>query len=195
MTTADGRTRAPSDHELLEAALADPAGTTGRRAASDLLGRYQRPIYVWCLRYVEDHDRAVEMAQDVLMRAYRRLDSFRGRSKLSSWLYIIARNTCLNELERPALLRDEGVEPDRLRSSARDPEQQLLDGMAEEELLTLIREKLDPREQRALWLRCFERMPVDAITQVLAVDDRSGARSVLQSARRKLRAALEAREG
>ena len=50
---------------------------------------------------------------------------------------------------------------------------------------------LDATEQRAVWLRYSERMPVEEITVLLNLDQKSGARAVLQRARRKLRAALE----
>jgi DNA-directed RNA polymerase specialized sigma24 family protein len=53
---------------------------------------------------------------------------------------------------------------------------------------------LEPQEQQAIWLRCVERMPVDDVTRILGVDGSSGARAVLQRARRKLRAAIERRE-
>ena len=65
----------------------------------------------------------------------------------------------------------------------------LLAGLAMALLCGCIRDELEPQEQEALWLRCFEGLSVDAITEVLAVREASGARAVLQRARRKLRAA------
>jgi hypothetical protein len=44
-------------------------------------------------------------------------------------------------------------------------------------------------------LRCFERMPVDRITETLCLENASGARGLLQTARRKLRAELEREDG
>jgi DNA-directed RNA polymerase specialized sigma24 family protein len=68
----------------------------------------------------------------------------------------------------------------------------LLEGEEDDRvLLDLIKEALEPQQQEVLWLRCFERMPVDEITRMLGITASSGARGVLQSARRKLRAALE----
>jgi len=46
-------------------------------------------------------------------------------------------------------------------------------------------------EQKAIWLRCFERLPIDEITGMLGIEAKSGARGMLQTARRKLKAALE----
>ena len=82
---------------------------------------------------------------------------------------------------------------DGLAARGQDPEQAYLDRLDEETVLGLIRNHLEPQEQEALWLRCFERMPVDAITEILGINEASGARAVLQRARRRLRAALEER--
>ncbi len=188
-----GRPDGPSDEELVARHAADPDGAAGRAAASQLLGRYQRRVYVWCHRYVRDPERALDMAQDVLLRAYRSLASFQGRSRFGSWLFAIARNRCLNALAAPALLRDDDVEPDMLAGDD-DPGRRLEEEEDEERLRRLLADHLEDDERRALWLRCFERLPVDEITRLLALDTATGARGLLQRARRKLRAAL-AREG
>ena len=90
---------------------------------------------------------------------------------------------------------DQELDADALPHPGGDPVDALIESEDEERALALFREVLDPDEQTALWLRCYERMPVDEITRVLKLDSRSGARGLLQTARRKLRAALAARDG
>src|SRR5262249_18207177 len=69
----------------------------GEREAFDrLVERYQRDIYRLCYRYVNNHEDASDMAQEVFLKAYRAIDRFRGDSSFSTWLYRIAVNTCLN---------------------------------------------------------------------------------------------------
>ena len=184
----------PDELKLLGRALEHPDSDEGRHAASALLDRYRDRVYIWCLRYVRDHEQALDMAQEVLISAYRNLGSFGGRSQFGSWIFSITRNRCLTELRRPLLLVDDGEDPDDRASNQAAPDQALEDRMAEEELMELIRRCLDPVEQRVLWLRCFEKMPVDEITKVLAIEEASGARGVLQRARRKLRAAMATEE-
>ena len=183
----------PTDEELIARHAADPDGAPGRAAASTLLGRYQRRVYVWCHRYVRDPERALELAQDVLLRAWRALGTFQGRSRFGSWLFAIARNRCLNALAAPSLLRDDDVELDTLPASDGTPERMLEELQDEEALRRLLAETLDPEEREALWLRCFERLPVEEITLVMRLDNATGARGLLQRARRKLRAALDRR--
>jgi len=181
----------PSDRELVERACRQPAGPESRAAAGELLRRYRRPVYAWCFRYVGEHERALDMAQDVLLAAYQRLGEFEGRAAFSSWLFVIARNRCLNEMRNDA--RREDIEPDSLIDEALGFEERIETEMQSARLLDLAAEVLDEDERRALWLRYSEFLPVDEITALLKLDDKSGARAVLQRARRKLRAAWESR--
>jgi RNA polymerase sigma-70 factor (ECF subfamily) len=186
----DGRVPS-SEEELLGRVQADPSGAAGRQAASELLGRYQRRIYLWCLRYVRDHDRALDVAQDVMVNAFRGMPRFAGRSRFSSWLFAIARNRCRDLARAPSLLADPDAELEEIPDPAPDPGDDLDLRTQEDRVVALIREHLEPDEQEAIWLRCWEQLPVAEITRLLAVPGASGARGLLQSARRKLRAALK----
>lgn len=186
------RTTLP-DGDLLEIARRRASEADGRRAAGELLRRHRDSVYLWCHRYVRDHERALDMAQDVLLQAYERLDQFEGRSAFSSWLFVIARNRCLNEMRRDHP-RDDG-ELDLLPDERVRFDELIDDASRGERLLALMNEVLDPVERKAVWLRYTERMPVEAITTALSLDGKSGARGLLQRARRKLRAAIEGERG
>lgn len=192
MTEPTGSNR--TDEQLVALAVRAGDDPESRRAASELLARHQRRVYLWCYRYVREHERALELAQETLLNAYRSLSTFEGRSRFTSWLFVIARNRCLNAVASPALLRDDGADPDRIAVESEDP-QVLFEGeQGAERLRRLLMECLDEEEREALWLRCFEKVPVDEIGAVMRLDNRSGARGLLQRARRKLRAALYERD-
>ena len=176
--------------QLVGKAQSAPDSPESRTAASELLGRYQKAVYLWAFRYVKEHEQALDLAQDVLITAYQRLPSFEGRSKFSSWLFAITRNRCLNETKRVTLLGKDGAEPDDMPGKGPSPDEVLEEQEKEENILSLLRTTLDPLEQKAIVLRCYERLPVDEVTRLLDVDSSSGARAVLQRARRKLKAAL-----
>ncbi|MDO8548697.1 MAG: RNA polymerase sigma factor [Ignavibacteria bacterium] len=57
-------------------------------------------VYAICLRISSDKTRAEELTQDVFVKVWEKLNSFRGDSLFSTWLYKIAVNTSLIELRR-----------------------------------------------------------------------------------------------
>jgi RNA polymerase sigma factor (sigma-70 family) len=181
------------DDRLLARFRADPSGEEGRRAAGELLARYRGRVYAWCYRVVGDHDRSLDLAQDVLLKAWRALPTFGGRSRFSSWLFSIARNECLTAVRPRSMRVDPHVDPVELLIEHDDPPALMVTREEEAAMEALVREHLSPVEQEAIWLRCFERLPVPEVTRLLGLTHASGARSVLQSAREKLRTALERR--
>jgi RNA polymerase sigma-70 factor (ECF subfamily) len=173
---------------------AQQEGPAGRAAAGALFARYGERVYAWCRRLVRDHEQALDLAQEALLLAYRSLPSFEGNCRFSSWLFAITRHRCLRELERTRHWNLTGIEPDDHVDGALGP----VDGYENREelirVLGAMESSLDHDERMALWLRCAEELPVEEITTMLGLDSASGARGLLQTARRKLRAALRERD-
>jgi RNA polymerase sigma-70 factor (ECF subfamily) len=68
------------------------------RAFEDLVRRYQHRVFGVALRMLDNRTEAEDIAQDVFLRVHRSIGAFRGEAKLSTWLYGIASNLCLNRL-------------------------------------------------------------------------------------------------
>jgi RNA polymerase sigma-70 factor (ECF subfamily) len=96
----DGETRSrDEERESIEACR------RGESEAFDrLVLRYQRDVYRLCYRFVNNHEDANDLAQEVFLRVWRAIPRFRGESSFSTWLYRIAVNACLNfrALRRPS---------------------------------------------------------------------------------------------
>ncbi len=194
MRTHTGR-NPPSDDELLQIARRGADSESVRAAASELLARYRRRIYAWCYQVVQDPESAADLAQDVLIAAYRGLPAFEGKARFSSWLFAITRNRCRSALRRsPAQLGIELVSSGDVDvADCADADANPARRIAEREFWELVGRKLDPVEQEAIWLRYFEGMSVVMITSILNLSGRTGARAVLQRARRKLKVVLRQR--
>ena len=181
------------DEELLRITRSAGDAEYRRAAATELVSRYRDAVYLWCFRYTGDVERALDLSQDVLTSVWQKLDTFESRARFSSWLYSVTRNRCIDASRHVSYLLDEdavAAAPDRapLPDVAFDEDQD------EDWLLRTIRTELAPDEQQAIWLRCIERMGYDEVTRIMRLENTSGARTVLQRARKKLRAALEKRK-
>jgi RNA polymerase sigma-70 factor (ECF subfamily) len=84
-----------TDAELVASALRG-----SQDAFRELVRRFERPVYSLVLRMVQDPATAEDLAQEVFVKAFRRLDSYDSRWKFSSWLFKIAHNTTIDHLRR-----------------------------------------------------------------------------------------------
>ena len=82
-----------------------------------LVRRYQARVYSVAVHYMRDREEARDVAQDIFIRIYQRLDSFRGDEKFVPWMLSLARNCCIDRLRRlkvrtppSSVSLDEGVE-------------------------------------------------------------------------------------
>jgi RNA polymerase sigma-70 factor, ECF subfamily len=180
-----------TDEQLVGVIQAGEPGVSRRAAAEELFSRYRRRVYAFALRYLRSHDTALDASQDILLAAFEKLDTFGGRSDFSSWLFAIARNRCLNVIQAASWWKEDEVVLENTADDRVLPDRRIEEQEDEDRLLALIQGTLGPLERRAIALRCFEKVSVDEITRLLKIESASGARGILQKARRKLRAALE----
>ena len=69
-------------------------------ALEELLFAYEKRVYNIALRYMGSEADAYDMAQEALIKIYKRIKAFKGDSSFSSWVYRITVNTCLDGLRR-----------------------------------------------------------------------------------------------
>jgi RNA polymerase sigma-70 factor (ECF subfamily) len=69
-------------------------------AFSELVDNYKDMVFTLALRMMKDRSLAEEVSQTTFIKIYKKLNSFKGQSKFSSWVYRITYNTCLDELRK-----------------------------------------------------------------------------------------------
>jgi len=92
-------TRAPrhalSDHELIEAVKAGD-----QSAYAEVVARYKNPITNFLHRFLNDHEEAVDLAQETFVRVYFALERYHTNYAFSTYIYRIAANLAISELRR-----------------------------------------------------------------------------------------------
>ena len=145
------------------------AAKKGSAAAfEDLVAQHEKKIYNLCFSTMGNAEDAADMAQETLLKAWRALDRFDGRSSLGTWLYRIAMNTCLDELRRRRnrqtvsiqALNEKGWEPE---DGAGDMAERSAQGQQLRQALALL-----PEDYRAvLVLRDVQGFTYEEIAQIL----------------------------
>src|SRR6516225_6363313 len=69
-------------------------------AFDELMIHYEQQIYRICYRFVENREDAGDFAQEVFIKAFEHLATFRRESSLKTWLYRIAMNHCINHVKK-----------------------------------------------------------------------------------------------
>jgi RNA polymerase sigma-70 factor (ECF subfamily) len=181
-----------TDEELVGQYHLAPASDRSRLLIDELMRRHQARVVAWCYRLTRNRDLARDLAQDVFVKAYSSLDTFRRDSKFTTWLYVITCNRCRDDQRARAV---------RSRQALQDMIDAPLDwngGLAALDardartvLRPLMDEVLDRTEKLVMTLHYGHDVPLDSITAALGLTNASGAKAYIVSARRKLKTAVK----
>lgn len=197
-----GMASAPSDAELVR------RFQEGDRTAFDaIVDRYQHRVFTLAVRWIGDEQVAAEVSQDVFIAMYRKLDSFRGDAKLSTWVYRVVINHCKNRKlyrKRRRMHLHEPLEGTRAAEDEDAPtrqipsEEPLADaGVHRSEAAQLLHEglaALDEGQRQIIVLRDIEDLSYEEIGELLGVP-RGTVKSRLHRARAQLATLLGRRIG
>jgi RNA polymerase sigma-70 factor (ECF subfamily) len=184
-----------------EDALVTALGLGVEEAYEILIQRYQQPVYNLVCRLLNDPSDACDIVQEVFLKVFRNIGSFRGNSSLKTWIYRIAVNEAYNhrrwfsrhQRQEVALGPDEGVPSyaDSLADTGRTP----FDQAADHETRALVEaalEKLNVKFRAAVILRDIEDLSYEEIASVLDVSLGTVKSRILRG-REALRKILEGR--
>jgi len=144
--------------------LKDPA--TRRQAFSQVIHRYQEQLYWQIRKMVFDHEDSSDVLQNTLLKAWQALDNFRGDSKLSTWLYTIARNESLTFLTKRQAEMDMTIDdPDGYVMDCQEADQ-YFDGDDAQRLLLEAIAQLPAKQREVFNMRYYDDLPYEDISRI-----------------------------
>ena len=112
----DAADRNDSERSLVERSLVQRAQSGDEQAFAALFHSHKKRVYSVCLQMTKDVAEAEDLTQEAFLQVFRSVNSFRGDSAFSTWLYRVAVNTVLMKLRSrkspPVLSLDEPASPD-----------------------------------------------------------------------------------
>ena len=144
-----------ADNSIVERYLAGDMS-----AFDELMIRYERQIYRVCFRFVNNRDDAMDLAQEVFIKAFEHLSSFRRESSMKTWLYRIAMNHCINHVKKNAR---EFVEiTENIGSTRASVHSDMEEREQREQFRTLVK-RLPPKQKAILEMRIHEQLSYEEI--------------------------------
>lgn len=182
-----------------EQLLIHQARSGDSRAQSQLVQCWYKRVYNYSLKYLGDHDQAMDVSQQTFIAMYQKLNGLRDTSKFKSWLYTLLVNFCRmqqrqngkssgNQLNGHATAKQES-EIISLRSSANDPEEQMI----QNELADAVQKallQLSSEQREVLILKEYEGLKFREIAEALNISENT-AKSRLYYALSHLRQYLK----
>jgi len=197
----------PELEETSEARFIERLAARDERAFNELVRAYEQRVFRLLFRMLGRRDEAEDMAQEVFVQVFKAIGTFRGESKLGTWIYRVAVNLCKNRIkylsrrhsgeeaelepqaERAPLSEGRGV---TLGESARPDD--WVEGLEVERIVKECITELDPDFREVLVLRDVEDLTYEELSEVTGLPDGT-VKSRLHRARGMLREAVERRLG
>jgi RNA polymerase sigma-70 factor (ECF subfamily) len=163
----------------------------------ELFHRHQTRIVRWCYRFTRDRESGLDLAQEIFMRAFRNLDRYRGECRFSTWLYVIARNLCMSALQKRAsepVWAAKAITADLPDATARNIHAAVETEQARARNWRLILDTLNQTEAKVMMMHYGEELPLNTVSRVLGLTNKSGAKAYIVSAKRKLNAVMRSNQ-
>jgi RNA polymerase sigma factor (sigma-70 family) len=153
-----------------------------------LYDRYDKLVYNKCRGFSRSDDEAEDLTQDIFLKLFVKLQTFKGKSKFSTWLYAFTYNHCVNYVNRNTAkkIEKQSVDAENLKSEYYNPEEdeRVIRNLKVEKLKVAL-EKISPEEKMILLLKYQDSLSIKDLTKVLDIGE-SAVKMRLKRAKEKL---------
>ena len=133
-------------------------------AFDELMTRHERQIYRLCFRFVKNPEDAMDLTQEVFIKAFEKLTAFRGDARFKTWLYRVAVNHCLNHVKKNSR---EFVEVNESIGSVGPSSHNRLLERERRDIVRQLMRNLPPKQKAILELRMNDNLSYEEIAGIL----------------------------
>lgn len=163
-----------------------------RIAFDELMRRYERLVYRVCFSYTRGPEDAMDVTQNVFLKVYAKLGTYRGSGQFNAWLIRIAHRESLNWLRGRRKWDERAPRATAPLSASPATQESEVLGRERREQLAGVLTELNPRQRLAVGLRYYEELPIREIAAVLKCSEGT-TRNILFRSLQKLRQKLVVR--
>lgn len=174
---------------LNEKYILEQAKRGDKNAFENIVREYERFVYIFAYRNCNNRQDAMDISQEVFIKFFKSLQNFNGKSSLSTWLFRITVNTCIDFFRKKKLhtVSFEDVRED-INSDASQPEEAAEDNEISEQIQKALL-LLSDEHRRIIVLRDVSGLDYTQISEILSVPQGT-VKSRLFRARENLRKLL-----
>ena len=161
----------------------------------ELVERHKKKVYYLAYDMTGDHHDAEDISQEVFIKVFRFIKNFRQDAKLSSWIYQVTVNTCIDAQRKKKAKPQVLMESSQMESihhtasqkstSLSEPERKAFSGLLQERIRQMLH-NVSPRERSVFVLRYYNDLKIGEIAEILNVSVNT-IKSLLSRAKKKLK--------
>lgn len=175
-------------HNLTDEALVEAIVKTNDTMLFEVLyDRYATMVYNKCYGFANSADEAKDLTQDVFLRVFVKLASFKGKSKFSTWLYAFTYNLCVNYVTRNTAKKIEkkSVSSDSIENIGGEVDTAYEFESMRVEQLKRVMDLISPEEKMILLLKYQDNLTIKELSEALEIGE-SAVKMRLKRAKDKL---------
>ncbi|UCC38539.1 MAG: sigma-70 family RNA polymerase sigma factor [Candidatus Aminicenantes bacterium] len=147
------------------------------RAFQELVERYKKKVYYLAYDITGDHHEAEDVSQEVFVKAFRSLNTFRRDAKMSSWLYKITVNSSIDSLRKKSskpetsmdIIEKADVQNSSLGSSTELDPVRTAESLLLQKQISYALQKVSPKERSVFVMRHYNDLKIREIAEILDI--------------------------
>lgn len=150
-----------------------------------LYDRFSKNIYNKCYSFVNNEDEAKDLTQDIFLKLFVKLSSFKGNSKFSTWVYSFTYNHCVNYVTRSPFKKHEVRLTDTYKIDNYSEEIEMIDNDYSGEKLNIALNKISADDRSILLLKYQDDLTIKNLMNLMGISS-SAVKMRIKRARERL---------